>query len=620
MTDKLLNAMKARYTSAKEDYYNSPTGKTQLTDAQFDKLEERIAALDPQFVKATGVLGKKSPVTLPRFMPSLDKCKAGTGTLKKFEERISKFTDGPSIVMSKLDGASVLASYKNGELVALATRGDGVTGKNITFLAPYCRNLPKSFKDRSLSGHVRMEAVLPRAIYKKTYAKDADSARAAVSGALNRQTATPMLRDIHFVALRLLDSKITMSEGLLSLADKGFNVVDYVLAKSLDETRLASFLQKKKAISPYEMDGLVVHADCKHVSQDADKPKFAFAFKLDTEADDAALTTIRDIVWKASAFGVLVPKAVIDPVDFDGVTVKHVALHNYAWAKEKGCGIGAKVRVIRSGDIIPKIVKVVKPAPLAKPFVKQGLTFDGVNLVLKTTDGTTYSMVIQRFFSHCKLDGFGPALAAELASKGITTADVCKMVQTEDWLPYTGNSKVTSVKLAEEMRRLGNEADLAHVMASCGVFDKGIGRTRLQTFIDAHGPTMFVCKTPIAEVKAFAETTDGCGKVFSENLRKGLPEWYRWLHNSCLVFPSRRKTKTANSTGKLTNVNVSFTGYRDKTQEKWVTDNGGSVVSFGSKTGVLLYSPAGKASGKVEKAREKGVKCGTFEKLKASVA
>jgi hypothetical protein len=192
------------------------------------------------------------------------------------------------------------------------------------------------------------------------------------------------------------------------------------------------------------------------------------------------------------------------------------------------------------------------------------------------------------------------------------------MLTAESWMPYTGKSKPTSLKLAAEIRRLNKEADLAQVMASCGVFDKGIGSTRLQTFISVYGNKMFLNRTPVAEVRAFAKVTTGCGEVFAENLSKGLRAWYTWVSNSGLGFeptkPSMNTPKNS-SEGRLSGVNVSFTGYRDKDQERWVVENGGNVISFGAKTNVLLYKQGGKESTKLSKAVEKGIKWGTFAQL-----
>ena len=376
-----LDDKKALYVKAKDAYYNSD--KEIMSDYRFDVLEDAIRAADPKWpeLKKTGVLGKKKPVTLRVPMPSLSKCKSHGNVASKFMSRVNRFDkDAAKVAMEKLDGGSVLATYEGGKLVSLATRGDGITGQDITFLAPYCRTLPSKVSRKAVM-HIRMEAVLTKEDFQTLYANKAVSARAAVSGALNRTEASGMLRRIHFVALRLLDADIPVGAGLDMLSTLGFITVKAALITKCTDDDLTTRLVTWRSQSLYEIDGLVIHANNAPLPVDDTRPKFAFAYKLDEAIDTAPLATIKEIVWKKSAFNVLVPKAIITPIDFDGVTVKQVALHNYAWAVANQTGIGAIVRVIRSGDIIPKIVKVEKPMPISLPTGFGKVTFDGTNVL-----------------------------------------------------------------------------------------------------------------------------------------------------------------------------------------------------------------------------------------------
>lgn len=607
-----LDDAKKLYKKAQYAYFH--TGKDLMTDSEFDRLEGFIAKSDPKFVRGTGILGKKRDVKLARFMPSLDKFKVGMTNFEKFRDLVTRYSDSAS-VMDKLDGASVLASYKNGSLISLATRGDGETGKDITFLARYCRNLPTDDVG-TFTGNVRMEAALTRHDYASFYSKKADSARAAVSGALNRQEESRILRHIHFIALRQLDS-VTTSDGLRHLQKLGFETVRRELldVSSIGENMLTKLLAKRRKTSEYEMDGLVIHADCTSLSKDASKPKFAFAFKLDTTADDAPLTTIREIEWKISAFGIAVPKAIVDPVKFDGVTVRRVALRNYEWAASRGCGVGARVRVVRNGDIIPGIARVDKKMPLAKPTHLGKLTFNGTDLVAES--GVSIREVLKRFFKHCGLDGFGPRAAGELATNGRNTLDVVNLTDAEDWREYVGGSKALAERAALEINKFRRELTtekLPAVMSACGAFGKGVGRTRIQSFIDVYGVKMLLNKTSVPEIRAFAKAAEGCGDVFGDALAAGMPEWYRWLKASGLKFKEASKAKASGS--KMKGQAVSWTGYRDESEESWVESQGGQVVKFGGKTTVLLHRKGGKESGKVDKAIAKGIRVTTFDKLR----
>lgn len=626
-----LNEKKKLYRQACRIYDNS--GEELIRDAEFDALEDYIKKHDPTWsgLKKTGskILGKKKKVELPHAMPSLDKCKVGSGKLPSFMATLNTF-DQSSVLMAKLDGSSVLGSFVKGKCVLLATRGDGITGKDITYLVPILKLLPKS---STLTGIVRFEAVLTKKDFAKKYADlGKSSARSLVSGILNRQEDEPGAEDVHFVALRLLSHKgnpVSLATGHDILSKQGFEVVSRMVVenKEVTEKKLTTFLDNMLMSSKYEMDGIVVHADTPILADSDEKPDFAFAFKRDEDVDAAAITTVREIVWKVSPFGVLVPKAIVDPVDFDGVTVKQCALHNYAWAVEQGVGVGARVSIIRSGEIIPKIVKVHKKAIMAKPnaSVYGAYTFDATktNLVLKDKAGSIDSKIqeLTRFFSHCELDSFGPALATTLVENGIlSSSQVVTMIDSHKWQELCGSS-VMSVKYAAAIQTYRANPNLAATMAASGCFPKGVGRTRIESLLAAH-PKMFPCMTNLDRMLdndnlfELARITPGCGEVFSTSLELGWEAWYTWVSKANLTFKPPA-LKAPQKKGILTGHRVSFTGYRDKDEEAWVASNGGEVVPFGSKTTILLYKEGGKASSKVAKATEKGIPASTFMNIRS---
>ena len=617
LTNQTLAEKKVAYKKAKDAYYNS--GEVTMTDAQFDKLEDSIRAEAPNWVglKKTGIIGKKKPVTLLVPMPSLTKCKAHECEAHKHVARLNKFDPSLKVVMEKLDGASVLAHYDGGKFVSLTTRGDGITGQDITFLAKYCATLPQTIR-RKTPTTIRMEAVLTKADFKKWHMGEAVSARAAVSGALNRTDASTMLNHIHFVALRLLEEDTPLGVGLDLLNQLGFICVRFKAMRDCTDEGLTYQLEQWRKTSHYECDGIVVHANSAPLPVDDSKPKYAFAYKLDEETENAPLTTIVAIVWKKSAFNVLVPKAIVRAVDFDGVTVKQVALHNYAWAVANQCGIGAKVRIIRSGDIIPKIVKIEKGMPIEKPKNFGDTKFDGTNLIcLDTTDN--HKELLQRFFTQTGLDGFGPALATAMAEVNTPTWAVCRMTTPKHWGDYVASEKMCA-KLSKEVLALVENITLDVAISASGIFDKGVGKTRIRSLVaanpDAH--ELLTSTYSIASknsLEHMCQHTAGCGPAFAALMVKGLKQWTKWYELSKLDIQPHVAKAVTKANSKYAGKKFSWTGYRDAQQEAAVIAGGGDVISLGSKTNVLFFNPNGKFMAKVVAAKDKGIKTVEFDKF-----
>jgi NAD-dependent DNA ligase len=287
-----------------------------------------------------------------------------------------------------------------------------------------------------------------------------------------------------------------------------------------------------------------------------------------------------------------------------------------------GHGIGAEVRIIRSGDIIPKIVKTERRMPMNKPTASFGqYTFDGTNLIA-ASDKENHKELLVRFFHHTGLDGFGPALAEEMASHEAPTWAVCRMTTIKHWLPFTSGSTKTSAKLAQEVVALRERITLDVAMSASGVFDKGVGSTRIRNLLKSNPRAFDYLTMPYSmAARKFlltaAQETAGCGPSFAKLLEKGLKAWCDWYKNSKLsIEPPVAQKQVALVTGtKYSGKKFSWTGYRDAAQEAAVTAGGGEVIKLGSKTNVLFYNPNGKFMDKVEAAKAKGVKVVTFDKF-----
>lgn len=633
-----LQTMKAKYIEAKNAYYNSTAGKTVMSDAQFDALEDRIRKLDPTWseLKKTGVkVGKKTEVPLRVPMPSLDKVKADNPKADSILTKIQSMDeDEYSVgVSAKLDGGSLQANYEGGKLVSLATRGDGEIGKNVSHFIPYIPDaaLPKKIAFR---GHftVRLEAVLETKVFAKKWAKEFDSARATASALFNRQTVHPAMNDLHLVVLRVLDDNgkhPALVDGWNKAAKLGFEVVQHKELGSIPSASdLSIMLDKLRSRCPYETDGLVVASNAPNLPQENERPSWAKAFKVDDHSS-APTATIQDIVWSVSSFGVIVPKAIISPTKFGNVTVKQAAIHNPRWAMERGVGIGAEVRVIRSGEIIPKIIEVLKPAKFSFPKKAEFGAYEWdeneVNIVLSNKKDSieVKAKTLQRAFVHLGMDQCGPSLAEALVEAGIDSPQ--KLFRVTDSkirsldLPGIGNAKKSQLIAAIAAVKSGS-VTLDKIAVASGFFDKGVGTTRIRTLQESL-PQLLKSSAWTRENKAASkrkiEETEGLRHAFAQVFAEGAHSFLSWLEQSDIQV-AKPKAKRAVDGGKLSGKHIAWTGYRNKDEEAAVEAAGGIVSKFDSKTDVLLFNPNGKDSSKPDKARERGIKVMTwsqFQKL-----
>lgn len=608
-----IKDLKTSYIKAKEAYYNSDPI---MSDAKFDALEDKIRALDPKWeeLNKTGVKVKKTEVALLHPMPSLNK--AYPEHLVKW---LAKMKDKHYTIMQKLDGSSLQVAYSNGKPVSVVTRGDGMRGGDISFLIPHL-NLPKI--EHKADFVMRCEALIQKKKFNK-WKEEFDNGRNMINGLLNRKTPHPALKDVDIVALGIFD--MPLKAGLMLLDRHGIKTVPRFVASIDSPDTAIAYLQTAKLESSYEIDGLVIapSAFVLHY-ENSDKPKSIIAFKVNEDAS-AKEVKVKKIIWQVSGRGRIIPKIEIEPTEMDGVIVTYCTSHNAKWMMDRGIGPGAIVKVLRSGGVIPKIVDVIKKGKYQAPDI--GYSLEGVHYVVKgqQNDKTSRTIVVKNLHKFCTTMGIellGQKTLASLYDVGVTSAldiigpDITDFMNSAD----LGPKQISNIE-QELLRVLGNPIPLSKLMVASQCFGVGIGERKLKQIEDA-GISMgklLLHWDKHNELWTLLHKVDGFSNKTVRVMELGMPDFddfYSIAASLIDVDETLPEVKIKKSTGSLVGQNVSFTGYRDKNHEAWVEAQGGSIVSFGAKTNILLYKADGKESTKVDKARSKGIKVLTFDELK----
>lgn len=255
---------------------------------------------------------------------------------KVFDISTHDFPGSNYVRTPKLDGAAVSLTYIKGQYALGLTRGDGNLGRDITLKLEYLNSVPDmiSFKeDIQITG----EIVVPNSIA---------NARNVASGCLNLKDMEEFrtrAQDLVFVAYDIQGADLSSwRKAMDSLALEGFNVVTH-----FDATN-------------YPTDGEVFRVDdyktFNRMGHTAHHPRGAFALK---EQKEGVITELLDVEWQVGRTGVVSPVAILDPVEVDGALVGRATLHNIEHIRSLDLKLGCQVEVIRSGEIIPRIVRRV---------------------------------------------------------------------------------------------------------------------------------------------------------------------------------------------------------------------------------------------------------------------
>ena len=377
MIEERIKELTEIINKANHDYYvnDNPT----ITDQEYDRYMEELMRLEeahPEFKKidsptqrvGSEIISEFKKVTHEIPMLSLGDI-FNEEEIILFDERVKKVVPNPKYVVElKIDGLSVSLLYRNGELVRAATRGDGVTGEDITHNAKTIKDIPLKI-NKPIDIEVRGEIYMSKASFKKLNEGGANFAnpRNAAAGSVRQlDSKVAASRKLSCFIYHLPDPEdyniYTHSDALRFMKELGF-VVNPNNRKINNINELMEYVNhytKERPNLPYEIDGIVIKVDDLNDQQrlgfTARSPKWAIAYKFPAEE---VLTRVKDIICTVGRTGQVTPSAILEPVRVMGSLISKATLHNEDYVLSKDIRIGDIVSIKKAGDVIPEVVKPI---------------------------------------------------------------------------------------------------------------------------------------------------------------------------------------------------------------------------------------------------------------------
>ena len=572
---------------ASHAYYNG--GESKMDDESYDALVERLKQLDPEhpYLEEVGAPPPKGAVKLPYPMPSLDKIKPGEDSLKRFLTNPGGF-----VLSEKLDGLSAL--WHKGKLYL---RGDGLIGQDISHLVSLrIHGLVKTF------AAVRGELVVLRSDIQTL-------ARSWVNGQIHQDTPVQTnIEKIRFVAYEIMNSNAVRSKQFEILKESGFEVPWYKAISSISETTLAEILQERRQSSLYDTDGIVVGLNAAPKSEStvtkAKNPKDCVAFKMPL-AEQSAETTVREVLWGPSAQGYLIPRLRFDPVKIGGATIEFCTGHNARLIMTYKLGPGAKILIRRSGDVIPKLDRVLIPAEVSFPAAGSWI-WDGESDTaahIKAIGGGTAinSAKLHYFLKTLEIPGAGPATASALVEADILGPAALWAASSDQLSKILGPK--TGASLYANLRTVLNKVSELTLMHASSTMPRGVGDTKLSS--------LFAVEADPRKWSSIDPAPTGWTKESFQSFLRDFPNYIEWRTKELgwISYPII-STKPTPAPVVATNQSICMSGFRDKALEEQATKRGYSFTAALTGKVSLLIVPDGevKESEKVKTARGKGIR------------
>jgi DNA ligase (NAD+) len=642
-----INALREKLRHHEHLYHvlDSP----EITDAEFDAMMRELKALEtahPELIapdsptQRVGGKPREGFIKVPHSSPMLSLDNAlGEEELRAFDQRVRGLLKPDEkyayVAELKMDGVSMAVHYRDGKLAQALTRGDGTIGEDVTENARTIRAIPLQLRGLPENLEARGEVVLNRKAFEKLNAEQEAHDARLFANPRNAAAGSLRVLDPGITASRQLDyftyflfedgkpACATQSEALEELKKLGFKV-NPRSGHFKDIDNLVAFCkewEEKRDTLPFEIDGVVVKVDSveqqNRLGWTAKAPRWAIAYKFPARQEETLLESIEVNVGRT---GAVTPWARLKPVNIGGVTVSKATLHNEDEIERLGVQGGDRVLVERAGDVIPKVVRVVKNGEHRMPFrmpkhcpVCGGEIVraegEAVSRCINTNCPARLKESVLHFAARgvMDIDGMGESLVSQLVDSGLVknVADLYRL-SLDDLVALERMGRKSAEKLLKNIES-SRQQPLPRILNGLGI--PFVGERTAQFLADAIGVMDKIAEADEEELQRAEEV----GPKVSQSIRR----FFHEKHNRALIdrlreeglpFKYQAKRKAG---GPLAGMTFVLTGtlpnLSREAAENLIEGAGGKVAGSVSKKTSYVVAGADPGS-KLDKANTLGVK------------
>ena len=636
LAGRLKEAAKAYYAQDREI----------MSNYEYDRLYDELEELE----RKTGVVLAGSPTVSVGYeaVDELPKERhespmLSLGKTKNREELAEWLKDRSGLLSWKLDGLTIVLTYRDGQLLKAVTRGNGEVGEVITPNARTFVNLPLQIP---FAGELvlRGEAVITYADFARINGEIEDvdarykNPRNLCSGSVRQlDSRITAERSVRFFAFSLVSAKDvdfhnSRKRQFLFLREQGFETVEYRMVTAQNVVETVDWFESRIAQNPVPSDGLVLtYEDIAYgesLGTTAKFPRSSIAFKW---ADELAKTTLRDVEWSASRTGLINPVAIFDPVELEGTTVSRASVHNVSIVRQLKLGIGDKITVYKANMIIPQIaenltqsgsLQIPDVCPVCGGPARITRENDTETLVCVNPDCDakklkSFSLFVSR--DAFGIDGLSEATLEKFLAKGFlhTYADLFHLDRhREEIVEMDGFGEKSYQNLVNSVEK-ARTIPLAKLIYSLGIPNIGLANAKM-ICREYQNDLKRMLEAPAQELAAI----DGVGPVIAGAFRTFFDqeknrEALEALLKEVILQKERFSQNGLPLSGKSFVITGSLNHFENRSAMKEAIEKlGGKVTgSVTGKTACLINNDSQSTSAKNKKARELGVEVVTEEEF-----
>jgi NAD-dependent DNA ligase len=443
-----------------------------------------------------------------------------------------------------------------------------------------------------------------------------------VSGIVNQKKIEPArFKDVDFVAYEVIVPSLKPSEQMKLLENASVDTVINEVREDIDNNLLSKILVDWRENYQYTIDGVIV-SDDKIYSRTDKNPEHGFAFKM-VLSDQIAEAKVLNVLWSPSKDGYLKPRIQIEPVVLGGAKIEYATAFNAAFVEEHKLGIGALVKLVRSGDVIPHIMDVIEPAATAKmPYVAYRWNDTHIDIIMEDADQdeTVIEKNITGFFKGLEVDGLGAGNVKKIISAGYNTVPQIIAMSEADFLKVEGFKQKMAEKVYNSIHNNIRKASLPTLMAVTNIFGRGFGERRIEPILAMY-PDILTSALPEQEKMALVKSIRGVEQKTAERFVNGIPKFMEFIKLAKLEYKLSdavtQQEGPKDVSNPLYDKSIIITGFRNKGLSDELKAIGAKESSAVSKnTFAVVVKNKDDTTGKLDAARQKNIPIYTVEEFK----
>jgi DNA ligase (NAD+) len=623
-TKEKISELAEQILMHKRKYY---AGEPIISDADYDQLEAQLSKLAPEHPVLKLVGAETSENEKASHNPPM----LSLAKTYDFDELMSWVKDRDILATLKLDGVALSVVYVNGAFHLAKTRGNGIQGEDVTQKIRWVDSCLPRIDNAEGTLEVRGELYCSETQFSRLFnemeslgLEKPSNPRNIVAGVLGRKQYAELARFFEFSPFEVvfLESGLktkfrTDFEKFNWLKKQGFKVGDVELLHNKDE--IQKYLDKAKEFmteGDVGIDGVVFSYNDLRLHEElgatSHHPRYKMSFKWQGQTARSHITSFK---WLTSRFGAVTPVAVIEPVVLSGAKITNVTLHNASYVKLFNLKIGDEIEIIRSGEVIPKFLRVsqavdgVYALPKQCPSCHGSLAYDDVRLLCYNSEKcpAQHIQALLNWISSAEIDSLSIKRLQEMLNLKLVhhVSDLYKL-EIEDLLKLPLTKEKMAKKLYDSIQKT-KHLPLVNFLTGLGI--NGMGKASWELVLETFETLEAIQKARFEEIIAisgFAEKTANQLITGMQNKRSDIEKLF-----AVGVHPSAYKKKMISSYVPLKGQTFVITGALSRPREeieKIIEDAGGKVVgAVSKKITAVITEERDSTSAKAKKARELGI-------------